>query len=190
MILERRRPRRRRGLWLTALLALALAGGAVLAVGLGRDPTVVPSVLIDRPAPALSGPTLDGPTFDLAGTRGEVTVVNVWASWCVACRAEHPELEAAYRRLAPYGVQFVGINTQDTVQAARAFLADMGGSSYPSVLDPQGRKVVDWGVFGVPETFLIDHDGRIRQKAIGAVTEEWLVNGAGWLLAEEEDEGS
>ncbi len=166
---------RRRWPWLAALLLVATFVAWVLSVGFGRDPTVVPSVLMDRPAPPLAGPTLEGPPFDLATHRGQVVVVNVWASWCTACKEEHLELEAAARRLSPHGVQFVGINTQDTVEAARAFLDEMGGSSYPSVLDPDGRKAVDWGVFGVPETFIVDPDGTVRAKAVGAVNEEWVV---------------
>lgn len=161
--------------WLAALLLVVMIVASVLSVGFGRDPTVVRSVFIDRPAPPLAGPTLDGPAFDLADHRGEVAVVNVWASWCTACKEEHPELEAAAQRLSPHGVQFVGINTHDTVEAARAFLEEMGGTSYPSVLDADGRKAIDWGVFGVPETFVVDPNGNVRAKVVGAVNEEWLV---------------
>lgn len=75
----------------------------------------MPSVLLDEPAPELTGPTLGGGTFDIADHRGEVVVVNVWACWCTVCREEHPELEAAAARLEPLGVQFVGLNTQDTI---------------------------------------------------------------------------
>jgi cytochrome c biogenesis protein CcmG/thiol:disulfide interchange protein DsbE len=80
---------------------------------------------------------------------------------------------------------FVGINTQDADADARRFLEQMGGSSYPSVRDPDARKAVDWGVFGVPETFLVDRRGYVRAKAVGAVTQEWLVNNAVRLLAED-----
>lgn len=183
---EARSPgRRRRWLWLGVLLAVAVGAAVVLGVGFGRDPTVVESVLLDEPAPPLSGRTLGGGSFDLAGQRGGIVVVNVWASWCTVCKEEHPELEAAARRLAPHGVQFVGLNTLDTVEDAGVFLEEMGGSSYPSVRDPNGRKAVDWGVFGVPETFLVDQRGRVRAKIVGAVTEEWLVDGAARLLAED-----
>ena len=165
----------RRWPWLAVLFLIVTVIGSVLSVGFGRDPTVVQSVFLDRASPPLTGPTLDGPPFELADHRGNVAVVNVWASWCTACKEEHPELEAAAQRLSPHGVQFVGINTQDTVDAAREFLDEMGGSSYPSVLDPDGRKSVDWGVFGVPETFIVDADGNVRAKAVGAVNQEWIV---------------
>lgn len=176
----------RRKLLASGVLALvALVTGSVLAVGFGRDPRIVESVLLDRPAPPLAGGTLDGGTFDLTEHRGRVAVVNVWASWCTACRKEHPELEAAASELRSYGVQFVGINTQDTVEDAQAFMAEMGGTSYPSVLDANGRKSLDWGVFGVPETFLIDAAGRVRAKAVGAITRDWLVANVAVLLQEQ-----
>lgn len=176
---------RRRWPWLIVLVALAAGVAAVLGVGFGRNPRVVESVLLDRPAPPLTGRTLDGGAFDLADHRGEVVVLNVWASWCTVCREEHADLEAAARRLAPYPVQFVGLNTQDKLEDARKFIEEMGGSSYPNVRDSDGRKGLDWGIFGVPETFIVDQRGRVRAKAVGAVTEEWLVSSVGGLLAEE-----
>ena len=179
---------RRRWLWLCAVLVVAAGTAAVLAAVSGRDSDPVEVVMLDEPAPALSGPTLDGPPFSLADHRGEVVVVNVWASWCTVCKEEHPELEAAARKLAPLGARFVGLDTMDTVEDARAFLEEMGGSSYPSVLDPDGRKARDWGVFGVPTTFLVDQRGRVRAKAVGAVTEEGLTNGVRDLLADGQSE--
>lgn len=130
---------------------------------------------------ALSGRTLAGGNFDLDDYRGKVVVVNVWASWCTACEQEHPELEAAARLLVPDGVQFVGLNTQDTDAAARRFLSGMGGSSYPSVRDPAARKAVD----RVPERFPVDGRGYVRAKAVGAVTRRWLIDNAARLLAED-----
>lgn len=179
------RTRSRRLILMMLLLAFAAGLAAVLAVGFGRDPSVVNSVLLDRPAPSLRGQTLDGSAFDLSAYDGQITVVNFWASWCTACRKEHPELVAAARRLSPLGVQFVGVDTQDTVPAARAFLKEMGDWSYPSVFDPDGRHAVNWGTFGVPETFLVDETGRVRAKVIGPVTEEWLVSNINVLLAEQ-----
>lgn len=180
-------PARRRWPWLLVVMAAAVGLAAVFSAGFGRDPSVVPSVLIDEPAPALVGPILEGGHFDLADYDGQVVIVNVWASWCTVCRAEHPELEAAASRLAPSGVQFVGLNTQDNAADARAFLDEMGGSSYPSVIDEDGRKAVDWGIFGVPETFLVDPRGRVRAKIAGTVTEAWLLSGVEQVLAEEFD---
>ena len=175
-------PRRRRWPWFAVVLVLAVAAVAVLGTGFGRDPTVVDTVLMDQPAPPLRGPTLEGGTFDLADHAGQIVVVNVWASWCVPCRREHPVLQEAARVLAPLGVQFVGINTQDSPADARAFMEEMGALPYPSVLDPDGRWAVEWGIFGVPETFVVDVDGRIRAKRIGELTEGWIVEAVGPLL--------
>lgn len=166
--------RRRRWLWLLAVVGAAVLVTVVLSAGFGRDPTVVGSVLLDRPAPPLAGPTLDGGSFDLADHRGQVVIVNVWASWCVPCRREYPVLEQASRELGAHGVQVVGINTQDTVADARAFLEELGGENFPSVLDPDGRMAVEWGTFGVPETFVVDRDGRLRAKVVGQVTTDWI----------------
>lgn len=177
-----RRSRRARWVGLALVVGVAVGLAAVLGVGFGRDPSVVESVHLDQPAPPLRGETLEGGSFDLANYQGQVRVVNVWASWCTACREEHPELIAAARRLASYDVQFVGINFQDRREDALAMLDEMGDNPYPSVVDRKGRIAVDWGVFGVPETFLVDRNGRVRAKVVGAVTEEWLVEGVAWLL--------
>ena len=166
--------RRGRGLKLLVLVVVAAGAVVTLSIGFGRDPSVVESVLLDEPAPPLSGATLDGGSFDLADHRGQVVVVNVWASWCAPCRREYPLLEQASARLPADGVQFVGINTQDTVEDAQAFLDEMGGSHYPNVLDPQGRWAVEWGTFGVPETFVVDQQGRLRTKHIGELAPGWI----------------
>jgi cytochrome c biogenesis protein CcmG/thiol:disulfide interchange protein DsbE len=159
-------------------MLVLVAGAAVVAVvlsaGFGRDPTVVQSVLLDRPAPPLAGATLDGDRFDLGDHHGNVVLVNVWASWCGPCRQEYPVLEEADRELGARGLQIVGINTQDSDAEARAFLDELGGESYPSVVDPDGRIAVEWGTFGVPETFVVDRDGRLQAKVVGAVTREWI----------------
>ncbi len=169
-------PRRspRRGLGLTVVLTIGALLAVVLGTGLGRNPRVVDSVLVDGPAPPLAGATLDGDNFDLADHRGEVVLVNVWASWCVPCRREYPLLQQAQRELGPLGVQLVGINTQDSDEEARAFLDGLGGENYPSVLDPDGRLAVEWGIFGVPETFVVDQDGRLVARHVGELSGEWL----------------
>ncbi|MDP8978503.1 MAG: redoxin family protein, partial [Actinomycetota bacterium] len=166
----------RRARWALLLLVGVAAAltAAVLGAGFGRDPSVVDSVLLDGPAPPLAGPTLGGGRFDLGEHRGEVVLVNVWASWCGPCRREYPVLAEADRRLSPLGLQIVGINTQDTVEDATAFLEEMGGENFPSVLDPQGRHAVEWGTFGVPETFVVDRDGRLVAKRVGELSPEWI----------------
>ena len=165
---------RRRWPWFVLLLATAAVVTAVLSVGFERDPTVVQSVLLDQPAPPLSGPTLDGGSLDLQDYRGDVVLVNVWASWCVPCRREYPVLEQASRELTPHGLQVIGINTQDTSEDAVAFLDELGGANFPSVVDPDGRIAVEWGTFGIPETFVVDREGRLRSRVIGEITSEWI----------------
>jgi len=165
---------RRRWLWVTLLALGAVTVLTVLSAGFGRDPSVVDSVLLDGPAPLLAGPTLDGGSFDLADYRGKVVLVNVWASWCAPCRDEYPLLEAAQRELSPAGLQVVGIDTQDSTRAAQRFLDEMGGENFPNVLDPDGRKTIDWGAFGVPETYLVDRDGTLVAKQVCQLSAEWI----------------
>lgn len=171
--------------WVSFGLLVAVAGvtAVVLGTGFGRDPRVVESAHLDQPAPPLRGATLEGGEFDLADYDGQVRVVNVWASWCAACEREHPELIRAARRLDGQPVQFVGLNVQDDPDDALAMLDEMGHNPYPSVVDRDGRFAIDWGVFGVPETFLVDREGVVRTKQTGPVTEQWLLDGVGALLA-------
>lgn len=170
------RPRRtrRRLLGAALLAALAAVAAIVLGAGFGRDPSVVRSVLIDRPAPPLHGATLDGAPLDLRSYRGKTVLVNVWASWCAACRAEHPVLAAAQRSYASRSLQIVGVDMSDKPADARRFLTEMGGANYPSVADPNAQIAISWGTFGVPETYLLDAAGTIREKAVGAVTTGWI----------------
>lgn len=159
----------------------------MLGTGFGRDPSVVDSVLLDGPAPPLAGPTLDGGSFDLADHRGKVVLVNVWASWCPPCRDEYPLLRAAALDLSPLGLQVVGIDTQDRPEDAQEFLDELGGENFPNVLDPDGRLAVEWGTFGVPETFVVDRDGRLVTRKIGVLTSDWIARNVVPLL---EDTGA
>lgn len=158
------------GLPLLALLALV----GVFALSIDRDPSLVRSVLIDKPAPvfAMAGvPELGVPGFDRAALEGEVTVVNVFASWCVPCRDEHPLL-VALKDLT--GVRLFGINQSDAPENARAFLAELG-NPYDAVGADRDRRVsIDWGVYGVPETFVVDAEGVITFKHVGPLTAETL----------------
>ena len=165
---------------IAVLAPLALFAGlaAIFLVSLerGGDPSLVPSVLIGRPAPAtdlapVEGIALPGiTTADLA--NGKPLLVNVWASWCAPCRQEHPVLEqlAADPRLT-----LVGINYKDKADNARAFLGQLGNPFARIGADPTGRTAIDWGVYGVPESFLVDGKGIIRFKFIGPLTDEAVV---------------
>jgi cytochrome c biogenesis protein CcmG/thiol:disulfide interchange protein DsbE len=131
----------------------------------------------------LAGRTLAGDHFDLAGRRGQVTLVNVFASWCGPCRDELPLLVDAQRRWSAQGLRVVGLNVRDGPDAARALLQESGAASLTVVPDARGAVAVEWGVRGVPETFLVDRDGRIRQWAQGPITAEWLEKWLPPLLA-------
>lgn len=173
------------------VLFLLLVG--FLGFGLSLNPREVPSPLIDKAAPAFRLARLDQPaqTFTLDEMRGKVWLLNVWASWCVACRQEHPVLvELARRDIVP----IVGLNYKEVrgdggldaramaleaetglaIERARGWLKTHGDPYQLSVLDIDGRVGIDFGVYGVPETFLIDRDGRIRYKHIGPVTPDNL----------------
>jgi cytochrome c biogenesis protein CcmG/thiol:disulfide interchange protein DsbE len=144
----------------------------LLAVGLKRDPREVPSPLIGKPAPAFELPRLAGSErFSPVEMRGKVWLLNVWASWCVTCRDEHPVLVdfAATKR-----VPLVGLNYKDQRDDALKWLSRFGDPYQFSVVDADGRIGIDYGVYGVPETYVIDRAGVIRFKQIGPVTAELL----------------
>lgn len=145
----------------------------LLGYGLGLDPKLVPSPLIGKPAPAFSLVMLDAPERQLstADMVGQVWVLNVWASWCVSCRAEHKVIsELANKKL----VAVIGLNYKDEPAEATRWLQQFGNPYATSVIDRDGRIGIDWGVYGVPETFVVDADGNIRYKHIGPVTHESL----------------
>lgn len=140
---------------------------AVFALNIDRDPSLVQSVLIDKPAPAFTLAAVEGmsvPGFDTAALKGHLTVVNVFASWCIPCRDEHPVLEALKEKTA---VLLYGINQKDAAENARAFLAELGNPYDAIGADANGRVSIDWGVYGVPETFIVDAQGVIRFKHTG-----------------------
>ena len=145
-----------------------------LAVGLGLNPREVPSPLIGKPAPAFALPQLQAANKQIStdDMRGQVWLLNVWASWCVSCREEHPVLVNLAKQNK---LTIIGLNYKDERGAALTWLAQHGGDPYPvSAVDADGRVGNNYGVYGVPETFLIDKAGVIRHKHIGPVTPQAL----------------
>jgi cytochrome c biogenesis protein CcmG/thiol:disulfide interchange protein DsbE len=164
--------------------AVALPVIALLAFGMTRDPRDIPSPLPGRMAPDFmlasftSGGTKLRDTADsvhLATMRGDIVVLNVWASWCLACRDEHPVLREVGRRYAGTDVHFLGVLYNDDADNGRRWIREMGGQSYPALLDPGARTAIDYGVYGVPETFFVGRDGRVAYKHTGPITEAVLV---------------
>lgn len=155
-------------MFLPPLVFAGLAGMFIW--GMGReDPRQLPSALAGKPAPALVltplGP--DAPLTDAVLTDGTVKLVNFWASWCAPCRVEHPNLQA----LAEQGVPIYGVNYKDTPEKALAFLAELGNPYAALGADASGRTGLEWGVYGVPETFVVDGAGNILFRFAGPVTE-------------------
>jgi cytochrome c biogenesis protein CcmG/thiol:disulfide interchange protein DsbE len=171
-----RRPRR----WLALLplaLFLALAGVFMVQLLSGRDSSIVPSALIGAEAPDTPLPPLDGtglPGLDPAMFEGRVTLVNVWASWCAPCRQEHPLL---MQLAADERVEIVGLNYKDRAENARRFLGELGNPYSAVGVDDSGRAAIEWGVYGVPETFLVGKNGRIAWKHVGPFTPQSMTSG-------------
>jgi len=154
-------------------LAIFVVLVAFLWIGLGRDPREVPSPLIGKPAPAFRLAKLHAPNEMLSASdlKGKVWLLNVWASWCVSCREEHPLLvQLARANIVPV----YGLNYKDDPQAGRDWLVKNGDPYTASIVDRDGRVGIDYGVYGVPETFLIDKSGTIRYKQIGPITPQAL----------------
>jgi len=155
---------------------IALSGLLFFRLGSG-DPSQLPSALIGKPAPSLSLVALEGltrdntqvPGLDPASFQGQVTLVNVWASWCVPCHAEHPQL---VRIAADTRLRLIGINYKDKSENARRFLGRYGNPFAAVGVDAGGRAAIEWGVYGVPETFIVGRDGKIAYKHVGPITDE------------------
>lgn len=161
---------RRAWRWLVPLAAVPVL--AVLAYGFLLDPRSIPSPLVGRPAAPITLTAFDGSPVSLETWRGKVVVVNFWASWCKpACYDEAPVLERAWRTYRDRGLVVVGVDMQDTPEAARAFIRQFQ-LSFPNAPDEGGKVAVEYGVYGVPETFFVDRAGTIRAKHVGAVTDE------------------
>ncbi len=159
--------------YLKYLLPLGIFLGLVafLVAGLSLNPKEVPSPLIGKPAPAFRLPLLENESVSLGreDMLGKVWMINVWASWCVACREEHPLLvEFSRKKLLP----IYGLNYKDERKAGLKWLANFGNPYEASLFDNDGKVGIDWGVYGVPETFIVDRQGLIRFKHIGPLTPE------------------
>ena len=161
-----------------ALIGVAIA--AVLLVGLGfgltRNARVLPTVSVGKAAAAFDLEALDGRRVRSSELRGKPMLINFWASWCTECRKEHPLLMAAHDRFGGQ-IAFVGVVFQDSSRNARGYLVEMGDvatGSYPNLMDPGSRVAIDYGVYGVPETFFVDRRGVVIAKRVGRVTPEIL----------------
>jgi peroxiredoxin len=157
-----------------ALVGCAEAGETAGSGYVAGDGSIVVLDQVDRqPAPAISGVGLDGSKFALADQQGEVVVLNVWASWCAPCRAEAPELEEVWRETQNEGVQFIGLNTRDSDDAARAFVENFS-ITYPNVIDRDGRQQLQFGSSlppqAIPSTVVIDRQGRVAARVLGVVS--------------------
>jgi cytochrome c biogenesis protein CcmG, thiol:disulfide interchange protein DsbE len=153
-------------LFLPLILFVVLA--LFLFRGLSLDPRELPSALIDKPFPAFSLPALgDARQLDRSLLDGEVSLVNVWATWCISCRVEHPYL----RQLADAGVNIIGVNYKDEPDAAREWLAQLGDPYRVNIVDSEGSLGLDLGVYGAPETYLVDARGVIRYRHVGVIDE-------------------
>jgi cytochrome c biogenesis protein CcmG/thiol:disulfide interchange protein DsbE len=162
---------RRRLIYLVpAVIFGVIAGYFLWGLDPERDPRFIPSVMIDQPVPefalaAIEG--MDGPGLKTADlTDGQVTLVNFFASWCVPCRIEHPFLIELVKR---DGVRLVGINYKNKAEEARAWLAQLGNPYAQIGADVSGRVGIEWGVYGLPETFIVDKQGRIRYRRVGPI---------------------
>jgi len=158
--------------WRRSLIGVAVAAPmvALLAYGLTQDPRFIESPLPGRAAPDFALPMLDtSDSLRLAELRGNVVVVNFWASWCIPCRQEHPILLDAARQYMGTGVRFIGITYNDAPADSRRWLAELG-QAYPSLVDQGARTAIDYGVAGVPETFILDKHGVVAFKKFGPIT--------------------
>ena len=173
----------RRGLRGPLLVVIVVGFVALLAFGFTRDPKAIPSPLLGRPAPPFTLTLLEGGELRLEDLGGKIVVLNFWAPWCYpACWNEAPRLEGAWRRHRDHAVVVVGAVYQDTIASARDFVRQHG-KTFPNGMDQGSRAAIAYGVYGVPETFFIDREGRIAHKHIGEVSEGVLEGEIQKLLA-------
>lgn len=165
---------------------IALPIIALLAYGMTVDPKELPSVLPGKPAPDFALKVMDSEPVDtvrLEEHRGEVVVVNFWASWCLGCRDEHSDLSLIASTYEDRGVKFYGVIYNDSEGNARRWIRDMGGQAYPALVDSRSRTAIDYGLYAVPETVIIDQQGNVVYKHIGPITADKLASIIDPLLA-------
>lgn len=155
------------------LLVVVLPFVALLYFSLSRDPRVLPSALLGKPAPSFTLQTLDGKTVSLEGLQGKPIVLNFWSTWCGPCLEEHRVIKQAVARYGKSGVLFYSVLYEDTVENAERFIETYGEAA-PVLLDPGLKTAIDYGVAGVPETFFIDAKGRVIYKHAGVLTHDLL----------------
>jgi len=160
--------------WALLILPVVVGLGMVLFVGLSRNPTEIPSPLVGKPLPAIAGVDLQGNQRQLP-VNGKPMLLNVWASWCSACVAEHSVIVAAAQKYSNQ-VDFVGLNYRDEHDAAQRWLARLGNPYLWSLADANGRAGIELGVYGAPETYFVDAGGVILDKKIGPLNAEELSN--------------
>ena len=186
--------------WKRAFIASLFAIPIILLLYFGtqHDPKAIPSPLPGKPAPQFALAVFSLPsdqplpkgwqelrdTVRLDSLRGRVVVLNFWASWCLACRDEHTALSAAATALRGTDARFYGVLYQDLPANGRQWIAEMGGQSYQGLYDPKTRTAIDYGLYGVPETFFIGRDGKVRYKHVGAVTAGLVLDTVRAMLAE------
>ena len=158
----------RRTRLLAGVVAAVAAIVALLMTGLGHDPSVFASPLVGRAAPNFTLPQLEGPPVTLAKLRGQIVVINFWASWCTECQVEQAALDQTWQQFQDSGVVVIGVNFQDTIDAARGYVRT-DGVTYPVVVDAGSKTALAYGLRGVPETFVVNRSGRIVKHVIGPV---------------------
>jgi DsbE subfamily thiol:disulfide oxidoreductase len=163
-----RRITRRRARLLAGVVAAVAIVVALLASGLGRDPSVFASPLVGRMAPNFTLAQLDGPPMTLSKLRGQVVVINFWASWCSECQVEQAALDQTWQQFQDSGVVLVGVDFEDETTAARSYVRT-AGVTYPVVEDADSATALAYGLRGVPETFVVNQSGRVVDRIIGPV---------------------
>lgn len=178
----KRRITRRRALLLAGVGAVVTVVVTLLATGLVNGPSVIASPLVGRAAPNFTLPQLNGPPLTLAKLRGQVVVINFWASWCTECHAEQAALDQTWQQFQDAGVVVVGVNFEDTTGGARDYVRS-ANVTYPVVEDADSRTALAYGLRGVPETFVVNQSGRVVNRVIGAVSASKLGDELNSMLA-------